>query len=106
MLAHLVGHEELGIFRPAVSALGETRLILAQRLTVRRRRVDLVRRTVTDVAIENDQGGSALSFPECRERTLDPLHVISIADAQHVPAISQEARCDILGEGDARIALD
>ena len=68
--------------------------------------VDLVRRAVADVAVENDQRRPALGLAKDRKRVLDPLEIVGIADAQHVPAVSLEARCDILGEGDAGLALD
>ena len=71
-----------------------------------RRRIDLVRRAVADVAVEDDQGRPALGLPEDRERILDALEVVGIADPQHVPVIAEKAGRDILGEGDARVALD
>src|SRR5437016_3390765 len=55
--AHLVGHEELRVFRPAVVALGETNLLVAERLAVRGVRVLLVRRAPRDVTVDDDQRG-------------------------------------------------
>ena len=86
---HPVGHEELGILRPAIGALGEPDLVLAQRFAVGRGGVDLVRRAVADVAVEDDQGRPALGLAEDRERILDPLEVIGVADPQHVPVDSR-----------------
>ena len=80
-----VGHEELGILRPAIGALGEPDLLLAQRLAMGRGGVDLVGRAVADVAVEDDQGRPALGLAEDRERILDALEVVGIADPQHVP---------------------
>ena len=71
MLAHSVGHEELGILRPAIGALGEPDLVVAQRLAVGGGGVDLVRRAVADVAVEDDQRRPALGLAEDRERILD-----------------------------------
>ena len=36
----------------------------------------------------------------------DTFEIVGVADAQHVPSVGQEARRDILGEGDARVAFD
>ena len=58
------------------------------------------------MAIQDDQGGPALGLAEDRERILDAREIVGIADPQHVPVIAEEARRDILGEGDARLALD
>ena len=37
---------------------------------------------------------------------LDAIEIVGIADAQHVPAVGQEPRGDVLGEGDVGLALD
>ena len=106
MFAHPVGDEKLGVLGPAIGALGKLHLFLAQGLAMGGRRIDLVRRAIADVAVEDDQGRPALGRPKDRERILDPLEVIGIADPQHVPVIGEKAGRDILGEGDARVALD
>ena len=61
VLAHAVGHQELRVLRPAVGALGQPDLLLAERLAVRGGGVLLVRRAVADVAVEDDQRGPALA---------------------------------------------
>ena len=50
--------------------------------------------------------GRPLVVAEHRERVLDPLEVVGVADPQHVPAIAEKARRDVLGEGEARVAFD
>ena len=45
--------------------------------------------------------GRPFGLAEDRKRILDALEIVGIADPQHVPSISQEARRDILGESDA-----
>ena len=80
-----VGHEELGILRPAIGALGEPHLVLAQRLAMGRGGVDLVRRAIADMAVEDDQRRPALGLAEDRQRILDALEIVGIADPQHVP---------------------
>ena len=70
---HAVGHEELGVLRPAIGALGQPDLVLAQGLAMGRGGVDLVRRAIADVAVQNDQRRPALGLAEDRKRILDPL---------------------------------
>ena len=55
VLAHAVGHEELRVLGPAVGALGQPDLLVAERLAVRGGGVLLVRRAVADVAVDDDQ---------------------------------------------------
>jgi hypothetical protein len=73
---------------------------------VRGRGVDLVRRAITDVAVEDDQRRPVRGLGEHLQRVLDAPQVVGVADAQHVPAIGLEARGDVLGEGDAGLAFD
>ena len=90
MLAHAVRHEELGILRPAVAALGQADLLLAERLAVSRAGVLLVRRAVADMAVDDDQGrhiGACFEFLDCLRQAFG---VVGIADALHVPAIGEE----------------
>ena len=58
------GTRNLRVLGPAVAALGEADLFLAERLAVGRGGVLLVRRTVADVAVEDDEGRPALRLPE------------------------------------------
>jgi hypothetical protein len=89
-----------------IGALGEPDLLLAQGLAMGCGGIDLVRGAIAYVAVQNDQARPVLGVPEDRERILDPLEIIGIADPQHVPSIAEEARRDILGKGDARVAFD
>src|SRR4029077_20483658 len=95
-----------GVLRPAIGALGQLHLFLAQGLAMSGGRIDLVRRDIADMAVEDDQRRPTFSRPENRERVLDSLEVIGVADPQDVPAIAEKAGGDILGEGEARVALD
>ena len=101
-----VGHQELGILRPVIGALDELHLVFAQGLAMGRGGIDLVRRAIADVAVENDQRRPAFGLAEDRERILDALEIVGIADPQHIPMIGEEARGDVLGEGDAGLAFD
>src|SRR5438445_517171 len=78
----------------------------AERLAVGRGGVLLVRGAVADVAIEDDEGGTALRFPEDAESLLDAIEVVGLAHAQDVPPVPQESGGDILSEGEARLPLD
>src|SRR5262249_5111266 len=100
------GYKKLGILRPAIGALGKPDLLLAQRFAMGGGRINLVGRAVADVAIENDESRSALGVPENRERILDALKIIRVANPQDVPSIGKKARRDILCEGDAGLTLD
>ena len=106
MLADAVRHEELRVLRPAVGALGEPHLVVAERLAVRRGGVVPIRRTVADVAVENDDRRAPARFAEHAQRALDRLDVVGVADAQDVPAVTQEAQRDVLGERDVGAAFD
>ena len=96
-----VRHQELGVLRPVIGALDELHFLFAQGLAMGRGGIDLVRRAVADVAVENDQRRPALGLAEDRERLLDALEIVGIADPQHVPMVAEEAGGDVLGKGDA-----
>src|SRR5262245_16296747 len=66
----------------------------------------LVRRSVPDVSVQNDERGTPLSPLEGVESVFDALEVVGGADPQHVPIVSQEARHDVFRERDARAPLD
>ena len=106
MLAHAVRHEKLGVFRPAVAALGEAYLLLAERLAVGRAGVVLMRRAIADVAFDDDQGRHVVGAPETLDGLRQPLRVVGVADALHVPAIGEEARRDVVAERQIRMSFD
>src|SRR4029077_20729337 len=101
-----VRYQELCVLGPAVGSLGEPDLLFAQGLAVGRRSVDLVWGAVADMAVQNDQGRPALGLAENGKRICDPLEIVGITHPQYVPPIAEEARRDILREGDACIAFD
>src|ERR1700722_659298 len=59
-----IRHQKLRVFRPAVKTLGETYLLLTERIAVRRRGVLLVRRAVADDAVDDDQRRPVLDAAE------------------------------------------
>ena len=106
VLAHAVGDEELRVLGPAVGLLGEANLLLAERLAVRRARALLGRRAVGDVAVDDDQRRPLGLVLERLERAREHRAVVGVADAGDVPAVADEARRDVVGEREARGALD
>ena len=106
MREYLIRDQELRIWRPAVMTLRQPDLLLAQRFAVRRARVLLVRRTVGDMAVHDDEGWSIARALERPERTLKHLQVVGVADARDVPAVPDEARGHVIAERQRRIALD
>ena len=83
VLADAVGHEELGVLRPAVVPLGEPDLLLAERLAVGGAGVLLVRRAPGDVAVDDDQRRPvAACFLKVWKARVEHLQVVGVADAR------------------------
>ena len=106
VLADAVGNQELRVLGPAVVALGKPNLFFAERLAVGLGGVLLVRGTVADVAVEDEEGGAALGLPEDLKGVLDAIDVVGVPHPQDVPTVTQEAGRNVLREGDARVPLD
>ncbi len=106
VLVHPVRDQELRILGPPVALLGEADLVVAERLAVRGAGVLLVRRAIADVAVDDDQGRAIAGPAEDLDRMRNPLDIVGIADAHHVPAVAHEAGRDILGERDVGVPLD
>ncbi len=106
MLAHPVRHEELGVLGPAVGALGLAHLLLAERLAVGGRGVDLVRRAVADVAVDDDQCRPPLLALELLEGGGDQVGVVGVADPGDVPAVAHEAGGDVVVVGEVGHPVD
>ena len=68
MLVDAVGHQKFGVLGPAIIALGELHLLLAERLAMSGAGVLLMRRAVGDVAVDDDQGRPVAGAGECRQR--------------------------------------
>ena len=106
VLADPVGDEELGVLGPAVGALGLAHLLLAERLAVGGGGVDLVRRAVADVAVDDDQRRSPLLALELLEGGGDQVGVVGVADPGDVPAVAHEAGGDVVVVGEVGFAVD
>src|SRR5215469_5552822 len=65
-----------------------------------------MRRTISDVAIEHDKCWAAFGLLEDTQCVLNAIDIIGVSDAQHVPAIGEETRCNIFREGNAGVAFN
>ena len=101
-----VGHQELGVLRPAVEPLGEPDLLLAQRLTVGGAGVLLGRRAEGDVAVDDDEGRAVVGVLEHPEGATEHVEVVRVAHPGHVPAVADEAGGRVVGERPVGAALD
>ena len=101
-----VGHQELRVRRPAVRLLGQTDLVLAERLAVRGARVVLVRRPPGDVAVDDDERRTVGAGLERREGLSEQVEVVGVADPHDVPSVGEEPARDVLREGEVRPPLD
>src|SRR3954451_7326158 len=106
MLAYAFRHEELRVLRPPIVALGETDLFLAKRLAVGSAGVVLVRSSITDMALDDDQRGHVVRVPEGFDRLRQPFGIIGVAAPPYVPAISKEPRRDIVAKRQIRVPFD
>ena len=89
MLAHTIRHQELRVFRPAIKFLDQPDFFFAQRLAMRCIRVLLVRRTVADVAVDDDQSRAIRGLVEGFKSPRQHLQIVGIGDAGDVPADSR-----------------
>ena len=63
-------------------------------------------RTVADVAVQDEEGRAARRLAKHQQGLLDSINVVSVADAQNVPTVTQESGGDVLRKGDSRIPFD
>src|SRR5262249_8008465 len=106
MFVDAVGHKELGVYGPAVAALGEPNLVVSQRFAVSCTCVLLMRGTVADVTVQNNKRGPFFGLTDDAQRMLNKLEVVSHADTHHIPSVGKKSWLNVFGEGDARAALD
>ncbi len=91
VLVDAFGNQELGIFGPAVKLLGQADFLLAQRFSMRFVGILLVRRAVSDVAIDDDERGPVFGDDKGAVGAAESVEIVGIADVRDVPAIAQEA---------------
>src|SRR5215468_2524763 len=65
-----------------------------------------MRRAISDVAVEHDKRWAAFGLLEDTQCVLNAIDIIGVSDAQHVPAIGEETRCNIFREGNAGVAFN
>ncbi len=58
------------------------------------------------MAVDDDQRRPPPLALELVEGTIEQLEVVGVADPGDVPAVGEEARRDIVAEGQIRVALD
>src|SRR5882724_7785041 len=106
MLIHSVGYEKLGVWRPAISLLGELDLFFTERLPVNRAAVLTMRRTIADMAVNDDERRPARRAHGIPQRVLNPVEIVGIPYASHVPSVSQKPPRHVFGERDIGLAFD
>ena len=85
MLANTIRYEEFRVFRPSIELLDQPDFFFAQRLAMRCVRVLLVRRTVPDVAVNDDQSRPIRGLVEGFKRPRQHLQIVRIRDTGDVP---------------------
>jgi hypothetical protein len=106
VLLHAIADEKLSVLRPSIAALRQPDLIVAERLSMGFRGVLLMWRTVADVAVQDEEGGAALRLAKHLQGVFDAINIVSVADPQNAPTVTQESGRDVLREGDSRIPFN
>src|ERR1700733_5051861 len=106
MFLDSIRYQKLRTLPPSVATLGEANLFLSQRLTVSCRRVLLVRRTVTDMAVEDDEGWAIGCSLENLQSGLDSVDIIGVADAENVPTVPLKSGGNVLCKSNPGISLN
>src|SRR4030095_6205895 len=96
MLPNPLGNEELCVLWPVVGPFVKADFFFAERLAVGGGGGLAVRRTVADMAVQDDEGRTALGFLKYAESALNHVDVIGVADPQHVPSVTQEPGGNVL----------
>src|SRR6476620_8273387 len=81
VLADTIRDEKLSILRPSIAALSQPVLIVAERLSMGFRGVLFMWRTVTDVAVQDEEGRAARRLAKHLQGLLDSINVVSVADS-------------------------
>src|SRR5262249_12113921 len=106
MLAHALRHQELCVFGPAVAALGKSNLLLAERLPVGCTGVLLVRSSVPDMTLQDDERRLVFDVPETLDAIGEAPSVVRITNPMHIPTVGHEPRRYVLAEGEIGMAFD
>ena len=65
-----------------------------------------VRRSVSDVAVNDDQCRAVLRALKISERAGQHLKIVCVADSRHVPAVGHKTRGHVLSKRQGSVALD
>jgi hypothetical protein len=106
MIVNALGHVELLIFWPTIVSLRESDLLLAQGFTVCPAGILLVRRTVPDMAVHDDQRRTVFAILKGSECAGKHLEIVCVANPRDIPSVSDEARGHVLGEGQGSVAFN
>src|SRR5712671_6794424 len=106
MLTHAVRNIKLSILRPTIVALGQTNLLLSERLAVRCTGIVLMRSAVRNVALDDDERRGVGCAAEIVDRLCELCRVVGVSNAPHPPAIREKARGDIFAERKAGVTFD
>jgi len=106
VLVHTIRHQKFRVLWPAIGAFREPDLLLTQGFAVRARGILLMRRTIADMALDDDQARPIVNALGDRDRVGDPLTIVGVADPLHVPAIVEKTPGDVLAEGECGVPLD
>src|SRR6185437_5487279 len=106
MFFHAFGYEEFDVFGPPVTSLGESNLLIAEWLAMSRAGVLLMRRAVTDVAVNHDQCRCIASPLETGEQLCQSGRIVRVVQPMHRPAIGAEASGHVFAEGKVGLAFD
>ena len=87
-------------------ALGQADFVLAQRAAVSFVGVLFIRRTIGDVAIDDDQRGPVAGVLEGAKGPLQHFQIVGVADPQHVPVVTDKAGRHVLAERPIGVAFD
>src|ERR1700730_8232120 len=88
MLINAVWHKELRILGPPIGAFGKPDLFFTKRLAMGFGCILFVRRTTTDMAVPNDEGGACLLLPEYLDSILNSIRVVGIPNSQNIPSVT------------------
>src|SRR5262249_18610166 len=106
MSRYAIRHIEFRVFRPAIIALSQADFFLAQRLTVSFFGVLFIGSSVSNVAIDDDEGRTVSGGDREFNRTDEQIKVVGVAHASDIPTVAHEARRYILSKCQSGIAFD
>ncbi len=105
LVINAIGDEKLGIFGPSVILLNKFDFGLAQGLAVCFVRILFVWRSVSDVAVHDDEGRPIIRIEKILVAASQHLQIVRIRDVRYVPLIALESRDHIFTERPLRRAI-